>query len=85
MAARNTLATFPPSIEEQSAVKHGVEPIPDASIDDLSRRRVKQDKEGDRGLSEIPEEDSSHDSAAPKDRNIKNLGTSKKQDFGLDL
>ena len=80
-----TVGELEPSIEEQSTIEHGVEPIPDASIDDLSRRRVDQDKEGDRGLSEIPEEDSGHDSKAPEDRNIKNLGTSKKQDFGLDL
>ena len=80
-----TVGELEPSIEEQSAVEHGIEPIPDASIDDLSQQRVEQDKEGNRGLSEIPEEDSSYDSAAPKDRNIKNLGTSKKQDFGLDL
>ena len=80
-----TVGELEPSIEEQPAVEHGVEPIPDASIDDLSQRRVKQDKEGDRGLSEISEEDSSYHSAAPKDRNIKDLGTSKKQDFGLDL
>ena len=80
-----TVGELEPSIEEQSAVEHGIEPIPNASIDDLSQQRVNQDKEGDRGLIEIPEEDSSHDSKAPEDRNIKNLGTSKKQDFGLDL
>lgn len=80
-----TVGELEPSIEEQSAVEDGIEPIPDASTDDLSRYGVEQDKEGDRGLSEIPEEDSSHDSTAPKDRDIKNLGTSKKQDFGLDL
>ena len=80
-----TVGELEPSIEEQSTVEHGIESIPDASTDDLSRQGIEQDKEGDRGLSEIPEEDSSYDNAAPKDRNIKNLGTSKKQDFGLDL
>ena len=86
MAARNTLATFPPSIEEQSAVEHGVEPIPDASTDDLSRQGVEQDKDGGSGLSEIPEEDSSEiRRKTPQTRNERNSRRNINRGFDLDL
>jgi hypothetical protein len=75
-----------PTIEEQSAVSHGVEPIPNASIDDLSREGVEQDKDGGSGLSEIPEEDSSEARRkTPQTRNERNSRRNINRGFDLDL
>ena len=83
--AEKTVGELEPSIEEQSAVEHGIEPIPNASIDDLSRQGVEQNKEGGRGLSEIPEEDSSYTRTATETRNERNSRTNPNRGFDLDL
>ena len=84
--AEKTVSELEPSIEEQSAVSHGVEPIPNASVDDLSRQRVDQDKEGGSGLSEIPEEDSSEARRkTPQRGNERNSRKNINRGFDLDL
>ena len=83
--AEKTVGELEPSIEKQSAVEHGVEPIPNASVDDLSRQRVEQDKDGGGGLSEIPEEDSPEIRTAPERRNERNTRTNINRGFDLDL
>ncbi|MEO0932847.1 MAG: hypothetical protein AAFY21_03505 [Cyanobacteria bacterium J06641_2] len=81
-----TVNELEPIIEEQSAVEHGVEPIPDKSIDDVSRQGVEQDKVGGSGLSEIPEEDSSEiRRKTPQTRNKRNSRRNINRGFDLDL
>ncbi|MEO0687827.1 MAG: hypothetical protein AAFY76_22920, partial [Cyanobacteria bacterium J06649_11] len=84
--AEKTVNELEPITEEQSAVEHGVEPIPDKSIDDVSRQGVEQDTVGGSGLSEIPEEDSSETRRkAPQTRNERNSRRNINRGFDLDL
>ena len=83
--AEKTVNELEPSIEEQSAVENGVEPIPNAPVDDLSRQRVEQDKDRGGGLSEIPEEDSSEARRkTPQARNERNSRRNINRGFDLE-
>ena len=84
--AEKTVNELEPTIEEQSTVEHGIEPIPDKSIDDVSRQGVEQDKDRGSGLSEIPEEDSSEiRRKTPQTRNERNSRRNINRGFDLDL